>query len=410
MFLASKLRAAASRGELDRIEIDPALPARKDEFIAHAGAHARRHGRVLQAKLRELAGKRVFVMGSYNLLYELATEGLARGVEARVRAGLGGGQRRRRQGHRAARPTGRSRCTSSSASTTSRRATACPRSARSTWRCERGPLPRAALGHPLRARPRHQRAAAADGRAGRAGRVLRPCTRAHWGGIISGDEIRSTGTRRARAAGTTVHIAHDIERYSEKQGGRPHHLRGDPAAPARGHRLPEGVRGMSARTPSRWSCGASWSRTTGSTFGGRGGAAEFRAPDPREPRRPAAAARRRWTWPTSTRSTFDDIVDFLEPSARRSTPRRNTHVQEALRGRARSATRYPASMLAEQLPCRSRLFARVFVREMVDAPVGIDHLEGWVEQKLVDGRAPRIRAFGVAGAPHRRRQQPGRRR
>ena len=34
MFLASKMRAAASRGELDRLEIDPALAARKDEFIA----------------------------------------------------------------------------------------------------------------------------------------------------------------------------------------------------------------------------------------------------------------------------------------------------------------------------------------------------------------------------------------
>ena len=34
MFLASKMRAAASRGELDRLEVDPALAARKDEFIA----------------------------------------------------------------------------------------------------------------------------------------------------------------------------------------------------------------------------------------------------------------------------------------------------------------------------------------------------------------------------------------
>src|ERR1700754_587143 len=34
MFLASKLRAAASRGEVDRLEVDPALAARKDEFIA----------------------------------------------------------------------------------------------------------------------------------------------------------------------------------------------------------------------------------------------------------------------------------------------------------------------------------------------------------------------------------------
>ena len=34
MFLASKLRAAASRGELDRVKIDPKLLARKSEFEA----------------------------------------------------------------------------------------------------------------------------------------------------------------------------------------------------------------------------------------------------------------------------------------------------------------------------------------------------------------------------------------
>jgi hypothetical protein len=41
MFLASKMRAAASRGELDRLVIDPALEARKDEFIAMQMRHPR---------------------------------------------------------------------------------------------------------------------------------------------------------------------------------------------------------------------------------------------------------------------------------------------------------------------------------------------------------------------------------
>ena len=42
MFLASKMRAAASRGELDRLEIDPKLLARKDEFIAMQASDHRR--------------------------------------------------------------------------------------------------------------------------------------------------------------------------------------------------------------------------------------------------------------------------------------------------------------------------------------------------------------------------------
>ena len=80
MFLASKLRAAASRGELDRVEIDPALLARKEEFEALQARMPDDMAVFLQEKLRELAGKRVFVMGSYNLLYELATEGLGKGI------------------------------------------------------------------------------------------------------------------------------------------------------------------------------------------------------------------------------------------------------------------------------------------------------------------------------------------
>ena len=82
MFLASKLRAAASRGELDRIEIDPDLLAQRAQLEQMQARMPDDMARFLQQKLRELAGKRVFVMGSYNLLYELATEGLARGVEA----------------------------------------------------------------------------------------------------------------------------------------------------------------------------------------------------------------------------------------------------------------------------------------------------------------------------------------
>src|ERR1700761_1080158 len=54
MFLASKMRAAASRGELDRLEIDPALAARKDEFIAMQ----QRQPRELDAFFREITEKR----------------------------------------------------------------------------------------------------------------------------------------------------------------------------------------------------------------------------------------------------------------------------------------------------------------------------------------------------------------
>ena len=173
MFLASKLRAAASRGELDRIEIDPDLLARKSQLEEMQARMPEDMARFLQEKLRELAGKQVFVMGSYNLLYELSTEGLARGRRGRVRAQLRGGQRRRGEGHRAA-----ARLAGAGAQVLRRRP---PEHGLrhvgdlgDAHDVRVGPLPRAALGHPLRARPGHERAAPTRGRADRPGRVLRP--------------------------------------------------------------------------------------------------------------------------------------------------------------------------------------------------------------------------------------------
>ena len=42
---------------------------------------------------------------------------------------------------------------------------------------------------------------------------------AHWGGVISGDEITVDWDRACACGRTSVHIGHDIVRYSEKHGG-----------------------------------------------------------------------------------------------------------------------------------------------------------------------------------------------
>src|SRR6202040_2275351 len=61
MFLASKMRAAASRGELDRLEIEPALAARKDEFIAMQARQAQDVEEFFTRLTEQLRGKRVFM-------------------------------------------------------------------------------------------------------------------------------------------------------------------------------------------------------------------------------------------------------------------------------------------------------------------------------------------------------------
>lgn len=80
MFLASKMRAAASRGELDRLEIDPKLLARKDEFMALQERRPQEMAAFFDHLTEKLAGKRVFMSGSYPMLYDLAVAGLEKGL------------------------------------------------------------------------------------------------------------------------------------------------------------------------------------------------------------------------------------------------------------------------------------------------------------------------------------------
>ena len=102
---------------------------------------------------------------------------------------------------------------------------------------------------------------------------------------------------------------------------------------------------------------------------------------------------RRWTWPTCTALTFDDIVDYLDRLGKALDPDANKHVQVA-HDAALATSGLTPSILRQNYRSLPIWFDPVFVREMVDATIGIDHLEGWVEQKLVDGRRQRIRAFG----------------
>jgi len=56
MFLASKMRAAASRGGLDRLDIDPELLARKNEFIAMQARRPQQMAEFFSRVTGELAG------------------------------------------------------------------------------------------------------------------------------------------------------------------------------------------------------------------------------------------------------------------------------------------------------------------------------------------------------------------
>jgi len=128
-------------------------------------------------------------------------------------------------------------------------------------------------------------------------------------------------------------------------------------------------------------------------FGERGGGCSFAAPDPH-----------RWVerLPLATPMDladlqavpFAEILDVLDAVGKALDFERNRHVREAYEA-GLVATNYPASMLAQSYVTLPFVFEREYVREMADATVGIDYLDGWVERRLRDGRELRVRAFGA---------------
>jgi hypothetical protein len=217
MFLASKMRAAASRGELDRLVIDPALAARKDEFIAMQARQPEDLDRFFTEITEKLRGKRVFMIGSYNIMYDVAKAGLQRGITnvfAKDSAILTGGGLK---GHvlpdnymdvigeflgvdRIQEGYGFSEQSAFH------------------WGCSEGRyhvqpwvIPFVLDPHTSEPLPRAGR------QTGRAA-VYDVLLKAHWGGVISGDEVTVDWDLQCPCGQTSVAFEHDIVRYSDKRG------------------------------------------------------------------------------------------------------------------------------------------------------------------------------------------------
>ncbi|MFF0247860.1 hypothetical protein ACWEU6_05725 [Streptosporangium sandarakinum] len=81
MFLAARLRAAAARGEAGRMEIPATLRERRAEFEEAQRAAAAGMGRYVEELAERLAGRRVVSLSLWATYHEMATAGLARGIE-----------------------------------------------------------------------------------------------------------------------------------------------------------------------------------------------------------------------------------------------------------------------------------------------------------------------------------------
>ena len=217
MFLASKLRAAASRGELDRVEIDPALLERKEEFEAMQARRPKEMSQFFQRVSEELRGKRVFMTSAYSLMFELAEAGLARGLRdvfASNSAILTGGGTKGmvlpdnymeviqeflgvdeiQEGY------GMSEISAFH------------------WACREGRYHVQPWVIPFLLDPDTSAPLPRSGRQTGRAAFYDFFNRSHWGGIISGDEITIDWDTPCPCGLASVAIEHDIIRYSEKEG------------------------------------------------------------------------------------------------------------------------------------------------------------------------------------------------
>ena len=73
------MRAAAAKGELDRLEISPELRAKRDEFIKLMETRDEHVARFFDEISKTLRGERVFIQAVPGMLYQMAKTGLERG-------------------------------------------------------------------------------------------------------------------------------------------------------------------------------------------------------------------------------------------------------------------------------------------------------------------------------------------
>ncbi|WP_063042169.1 hypothetical protein [Nocardia pseudovaccinii] len=217
MFLAAKMRAAAAKGELDRLQIDPALAARKDEFIAMQQRAPLEVSEFLQRLTNQLRGKRVFMSSTYKLMYDLASAGLAEGIRGAFAPNsaiqTGGGRKagdvlpegfmdviREFYGNEVQEGYGFSEHNGIHA--------AC---AEGRYHLQPWVIPYVLDPDTSEPLPRTGR------QTGRFA-VYDLVNQSHWGGVITGDEVTVDWSLECPCGRTTIALEHHIIRFSEKQG------------------------------------------------------------------------------------------------------------------------------------------------------------------------------------------------
>ena len=90
---------------------------------------------------------------------------------------------------------------------------------------------------------------------------------------------------------------------------------------------------------------------------------------------------------------FDDILDFLVELGNSLDIGSNAYLQEA-RELTYAASPMTPSLIDYFYANVGASFTREFLRDMAETDIGIDRLEGWVEERVATGPRTRVRCFG----------------
>lgn len=218
LYLGARIRAAQARGTLDRLQISPALRAKKAQFDALLADMPQRLEQFFEQLAEQLHGKRIYIWATWNMLHGMAKAGLARGLEGvfapHSYISYGGGAK--------------GMVPPPDWQDDVRRFTGVKRLHElygmteilgSHMKCEHGHFHFAPTVIPFLLDPETGQPLPREGRVTGRAAFFDLGAHARWGGFISGDEITVEWEKPCPCGHTGRYVVGAVQRYSEKSGG-----------------------------------------------------------------------------------------------------------------------------------------------------------------------------------------------
>lgn len=217
MYLAAQLRAAAARGDESKVTVSPALLARREEINQLQRAMTEQVGPFLENLVYTLEGERVVAVAMYLAVYDIARNGLAKGLKCGWASDstivLGGGAKG------LVIPDDLEAVVEEFFGIVPRQSYGMSEQTHANMMCEHrryhfepGLIP--IVLDPDDSKPLPRKGV-------QIGRLafFDVTLTGTWGGVITGDEVEVDFEGECPCGRTTLHASSKIERYSEKRGG-----------------------------------------------------------------------------------------------------------------------------------------------------------------------------------------------